>query len=51
MLARARRRGKAHLALMDGHALGVRGGSVDAVVLHLVLAVIPDPVSCLRGGP
>ena len=50
MLARARRhrRERSALAVMDGHRLAVRDASVDAVVLHLILAVIPDPRSCLR---
>jgi ubiquinone/menaquinone biosynthesis C-methylase UbiE len=50
MLQRARPRLRAgqHLALMDGHALGVRSASCDAVVLHLILAVLPDPLACLR---
>ena len=50
MLRRARskvRRGM-HLAVMDGHRLGVSDGGFDGVVLHLVLAVIPDPALCLR---
>jgi ubiquinone/menaquinone biosynthesis C-methylase UbiE len=46
--ARARRREGMQLALMDGHALGVGTGAVDALILHLVLAVLPDPVRCLR---
>jgi ubiquinone/menaquinone biosynthesis C-methylase UbiE len=33
---------------MDGHSLGARSASCDAVVLHLILAVIPDPVRCLQ---
>ena len=50
MLRRARRymRGGLHLALMDGHQLAVRTGSFDGAVLHLILAVLPDPVRCLR---
>jgi ubiquinone/menaquinone biosynthesis C-methylase UbiE len=50
MLRRARHhlREGMHLGIMDGHALGVRSGSCDAVVLHLILAVIPDPVASLR---
>jgi ubiquinone/menaquinone biosynthesis C-methylase UbiE len=50
MLGRARPRVRAgiHLALMDGHELGVRSGAFDAVLLHLILAVIPDPERCLR---
>jgi ubiquinone/menaquinone biosynthesis C-methylase UbiE len=50
MLARARRRrgAPAHFAIMDGHRLAVRDGAFDAVVLHLILAVLPDPVRCLQ---
>ena len=50
MLARARPRvrGGVQLAVADGHQLAVRTASVDVVVLHLILAVIPDPVRCLR---
>jgi ubiquinone/menaquinone biosynthesis C-methylase UbiE len=50
MLSRARPRAGpgVHLAVMDGHRLAVRDGAFDAAVLHLVLAVIPDPALCLR---
>lgn len=50
MLRRARHhlREGMHLGIMDGQGLGVRSESCDAVVLHLILAVIPDPVRCLR---
>jgi ubiquinone/menaquinone biosynthesis C-methylase UbiE len=50
MLRRGRRhlRSGAHLALMDGHRLGFGRGTIDAVALHLILAVIPDPVRCLQ---
>jgi ubiquinone/menaquinone biosynthesis C-methylase UbiE len=50
MLRRARRRGRSDvaLALMDGHRLGARASAFDGVVLHLILAVLPDPVLCLR---
>ena len=50
MLSRARPRVRegTSLAAMDGHQLGVRTASFDAVVLHLILAVIPDPVRCLQ---
>ena len=50
MLARARSRARPgnHLAVMDGHQLALPTSSVDAVVLHLLLAVIPDPVRCLE---
>ena len=46
--ARSRVRPGMHLAIMDGHRLAVRSASCDAVVLHLILAVIPDPALCLR---
>jgi len=46
--ARPRVRDRVHLAVMDGHALAVPEGAFDAVILHLVLAVIPDPARCLR---
>lgn len=50
MLARARPRVRdgVHLAVTDGHQLAVRSASVDVVVLHLILAVIPDPVRCMQ---
>jgi ubiquinone/menaquinone biosynthesis C-methylase UbiE len=50
MLARARRRrgAPAHFAIMDGHRLAARDGAFDAAVLHLILAVLPDPVRCLQ---
>ncbi len=34
--------------VMDGHALEFPDGSFDAVILHFIVAVIPDPVRCLR---
>ena len=46
--ARPRLRDGAEAVVMDGQQLGVASASFDAVVLHLVLAVIPDPVRCLR---
>jgi phosphatidylethanolamine/phosphatidyl-N-methylethanolamine N-methyltransferase len=50
MLAKARPRLRTgmHLAIMDGHDLAVRAATFDAVVLHLIVAVIPDPVRCLQ---
>lgn len=49
MLRRARPKMRAghRLAVMDGQTLAVRDASFDAVVLHLILAVIPDPAACL----
>jgi ubiquinone/menaquinone biosynthesis C-methylase UbiE len=46
--ARPRLRDGWALAVMDGHRLGVRAASFDACVLHLILAVMPDPVRCLQ---
>lgn len=53
MVARIRRRaarlGRAVRAeVMDGQALPLPDESFDAVVLHLIVAVIPDPAACLR---
>ena len=48
MKARPRLRPGIHLAIMDGHQLAVPAESFDAVVLHLIVAVIPDPVRCLQ---
>lgn len=33
---------------MDAHHLAFPDASFDAAVLHLILAVIPDPVRCVR---
>jgi len=53
MLEKLRRRaGRLGLAVdarvMDGHALEFADGSFDAVILHFIVAVIPDPVLCLN---
>lgn len=34
--------------VMDGQALTLPSEQFDAVVLHLIVAVIPDPVACIR---
>ena len=49
MLRRARLKvaDSAHLVVTDGHSLAVSSGTFDAVILHLILAVIPNPALCL----
>jgi phosphatidylethanolamine/phosphatidyl-N-methylethanolamine N-methyltransferase len=34
--------------VMDGQALEFADATFDAVILHLILAVIPDPFACIR---
>ena len=50
MLARAAARAgdNVELRVMNGEALELDDGTFDAALLHQILAVIPDPVSCLR---
>ena len=53
MLARCERRARGlgmdvSCRVMDAHALDLPDGSFDAVLLHLVLAVVPDPLAAAR---
>ncbi len=50
MIARARRyaRPGVEFAVMDGARLDLPDASFDAALLHLVLAVMPDPAACVR---
>lgn len=34
--------------VMDGQALGFADNSFDKIILHLILAVIPDPIACIK---
>jgi len=34
--------------VMDGQSLNIADCTVDKIILHLILAVIPDPVACLK---
>jgi SAM-dependent methyltransferase len=36
------------VAVMNGQQVALADSSFDAVLLHLILAVIPDPVACAR---
>jgi ubiquinone/menaquinone biosynthesis C-methylase UbiE len=46
--ARPKLRPGMELRVMDGQRLELPDASFDAVILNLVLAVMPDPVACLR---
>jgi ubiquinone/menaquinone biosynthesis C-methylase UbiE len=53
MLTRLSRRATAlrrsvQVYVMDGQALDLESNRFDTVILHLILAVIPDPVACIR---
>lgn len=53
MLQRTRQRAQAlqrpiNLAIMDGQRLTFPNQTFDTVILHLILAVIPDPLTCLH---
>ena len=53
MVARLGRRGnklqlRINTQIMDGQQLALPDNSFDKMVLHLILAVIPDPVRCLQ---
>lgn len=49
MQQRARKLGlEAHCQVMDGQQLQFPNASFDAVILHLIVAVIPDPLRCLQ---
>jgi ubiquinone/menaquinone biosynthesis C-methylase UbiE len=46
---RARRQGLAvDDRVMDAQAMTFAGASFDVAILHLILAVVPDPVRCIR---
>jgi ubiquinone/menaquinone biosynthesis C-methylase UbiE len=53
MVSRARKRARAlgldaDVRVMDAHGLDFPDQSFDAVVLHLILAVVPDPHAAIR---
>lgn len=53
MIARIRKRNiklkrNVEAIVMDGQALKYNDSSFDKIILHLILAVIPDPVACIK---
>ena len=49
LAARAKKLGlNVEAVVMDGQALEYGPESFEAVILHLVLAIIPDPIRCLK---
>lgn len=53
MLEHTRRRAAAlgrpaEILAMDGQCLSFDAEQFDAVILHLILSVVPDPVACIR---
>ena len=49
MRSKAQKRGiKAEISIMDGQSLNYPSESFDYVILHLILAVIPDAVACIK---
>ncbi len=48
-VARATKLGRAvDAAVMNGQQVALADSAFDAVILHLILAVIPDPMACAR---
>jgi len=53
MIDRVRRRAEAlqcpvHAEVMDGETLRFKDAEYDHVILHFILAVIPDPIACAK---
>lgn len=53
MIDRVRRRAEelgcpVHAEVMDGETLPFKDAEYDHVILHLILAIIPDPVACAK---